>query len=282
MSQVLDYSLARPDPAAIAAAGYVGVMRYVAPAQDAPKVIYAPEYAALRAAGLQVGLNWEWYADRAREGAASGTADAQEALRQANALGYGGAIYFSVDYDAPPADQPAINAYFQACAQVIGLARLGCYAGYWPLSRLFDAGLIIYGWQTIAWSGGNRESRAHLYQTAQTAFNNGADVNDVLKDNWTGEVMAVPQGPFYKVTAGQNGVPASGNGVAAAMGLSWQDILAIPGQNPALANYDPTVPGLVGPGSFGQWILLPGFPLPAVPASAKLVIDSDSIRAVIA
>ena len=81
-----------------------------------------------------------------------------------------------------------------------------------------------------------------------------------------GAPVAVPQGPFYQVTAGQNGVPASGNAIAAAMGLTWADILAIPGQNPALAGYDPALPSLVGPGSFAQWILLPGFPPPIPPA----------------
>lgn len=187
--QALDYSLARPDPAAAIAAGYVGVLRYLAPTEDAPKVITAVEYENLRGHGLKVALNWEWYGNRAREGAAAGTADAQEALRQANELGYTGAIYFSVDYDAAPADQPAINAYFQACAAVIGLERLGAYAGYWPLSRLFDAGLIHYGWQTFAWSGGNREARAHLYQNGETVFDGGADVNDILKPDWTGGSM---------------------------------------------------------------------------------------------
>ena len=191
MSQVLDYSTARPVPADIVAAGYVGVVRYLAPAIDAPKVIYQPEYDALRAAGLQIALNWEWYGWRAREGASAGTADAQEALQQAEALGYTGAIYFSVDYDASEADQPAINAYFSACAEVIGLARLGAYGGYWPLSRLFDAELIRFGWQAIAWSGGNRESRAHLYQNGATAL--GGDVNDVLKNDWTGGNM-LPDG----------------------------------------------------------------------------------------
>ncbi len=196
MAQVLDYSVARPDPASIAAAGYVGVMRYVAPLPaDEAKVITAAEYENLLGHGLKVVLNWEWYDVRAREGAAAGTADAQEALRQANNLGYTGPIYFSVDWDAAESEQPQINAYFEACAQVIGLERLGAYAGYWPLKRLFDVGLIRYGWQTFAWSGGNREARAHLYQNGATAFSGGADVNDILQADWAGGAMSgVPQG----------------------------------------------------------------------------------------
>src|SRR5579863_5973584 len=127
MTRIIDYSLARPALGEILQHGYVGVMRYLAPAIDAPKVIYKAEYDALRAAGLLVGLNWEWYANRPLEGAAAGTADAQAALAQAEALGYTGPIYFSVDFDATPADQTPINAYFEACAGVIGKARLGAY-----------------------------------------------------------------------------------------------------------------------------------------------------------
>lgn len=186
MSRVLDYSVGRPDPRAIVAAGYEGVMRYLAPEQDAAKVIYAPEYASLQAVNLKIGLNWEWYAARAREGMAAGVADAQEALKQANALGYMGAIYFSVDYDAPESDQPAINEYFIACGHVLTLARVGAYGGYWVIKRLFDAGMITYGWQTVAWSGGNLDSRSHLHQVAFGVLEGDADANDVLKDDWLG------------------------------------------------------------------------------------------------
>ena len=202
VTAVLDYSVARPAPADIKSRGYVGVMRYVAPigaasgpafggADDSHKVIFQPEYNALYAQGLAVGLNWEWYTNRAREGASAGTQDATEALRQSNILGYTGALYFSIDYDAPPGDQPALNAYFQACAQVIGFTRLGCYGGYWPLSRLFTAGLISYGWQANAWSGTNRESRAHLLQTLTKDFSGQADIDTVLKPDWQG----LPPGP---------------------------------------------------------------------------------------
>lgn len=219
MSQVLDYSDARPTPQQIKAK-YIGVLRYVAPlgkqsgtafggADNSHKVITAAEYKALGAAGLTVVLNWEWYDVRPRGGAAAGIADAQEALRQANALGYTGPIYFSVDFDASEADQPAINAYIQACAQVIGKARLGAYGGYWPLKRLFDAGLITYGWQTLAWSGGQRESRAHLYQTGKQDLG-ACDINDVLKDNWSGGNVVSISGGWSAAKSAQYTVQPDG------------------------------------------------------------------------
>ncbi len=177
-------------------------MRYVAPigaasgtafggADDSAKVLFAPENAALHAAGLAVGLNWEWYTNRAREGTGAGHVDALETLRQSNLLSYQGALYFSIDYDAPEADQPALDAYFIACAQIVGLKRLGAYGGYWPLFRLFNAGLITYGWQALAWSGTNRESRAHLFQNGSAPTIPGTDVDLILKPDWNG----LPIGP---------------------------------------------------------------------------------------
>lgn len=185
MTQVVDYSWARPGGANIKKAGYLGVMRYLS-YDTTGKTIVPAEMAELKAAGLEVGLVWESTANRVAGGAANGILDAHESSKQANALGYTGPIYFAIDYDAPESDQPAINAYFQGVAVVIGHERTGGYGGYGPIKRLFDAGLIAVGWQTLAWSGGNREARCSLYQNGAQAFDNSADVNDVLKDNWNG------------------------------------------------------------------------------------------------
>ena len=80
------------------------------------------------------------------------------------------------------------------------------------------------------------------------------------------DTAMIPHGPFYKALGGQNGVPAEGNAIAAALGLTWQDVLSIPGQNPDLGKYDPNGPYLGGTAndpSYGVWMLLPGFPPPA-------------------
>ncbi len=182
MSQVLDYSFGRPDPHAIKSAGYVGVMRYLS--HDPAKNMTTAEAVALNSQGLRWGLVWESTGQTVKGGAVAGTSDATAAHAQAQSLNYQGPIYFAIDYDAPESDQPAINAYFEAVAQFIGLARTGVYSGYWPLKRLFDAGLVVVGWQTVAWSGSNKDPRISLYQNGAQAL--GADVNDVLKDNWGG------------------------------------------------------------------------------------------------
>ena len=89
--------------------------------------------------------------------------------------------------------------------------------------------------------------------------------------NQVGGTMT-PQGPFVSVTAGQNGVESSGNAIAAHFGLSWQDILAIPGQNPGLKNYDPSGPTLVGANNYGVTLLVPGY-TPVVQNQSKQIAD---------
>ena len=48
------------------------------------------------------------------------------------------------------------GVYFPVFIVFAGLALLLQLA----IKRLFDAGLITLGWQTVAWSGGQRDSRA--------------------------------------------------------------------------------------------------------------------------
>jgi hypothetical protein len=183
MAIVVDYSFGRPPLKDLKDAGVVGIMRYLS--YDSAKNLSVSELASIQALGIDVGIVWETTADRASKGSSAGSSDATEAIRQANALGLDCPIYFAVDFDATETQQLAINAYFSACSAIIGFDRMGAYAGYWPLKRLFDAHLIKYGWQTLAWSGGNRENRAHLYQNGQQLL--GTDVNEILKSDWNGQ-----------------------------------------------------------------------------------------------
>lgn len=176
----VDYSSGRPSPAALRAAGYTFACRYLAsanPAKNPLKALSKSEADGLRAGGIDLVSNWETVANGALKGHAQGVADATAAARLHAACGGppDRPIYFSVDFDASEAQQPAINAYFQGVASVIGLARTGAYGGYWVISRLFDAGLIRYGWQTYAWSGGHWDSRAQLRQVKNGITVGGAD-----------------------------------------------------------------------------------------------------------
>ncbi len=161
----VDYSWARPSPSGLKAAGYTFAARYLSHDTTGKNLTHA-EADALWAAGVDVVANWEDSSTAALNGFSQGASDATAADAQANADGIpsGRPIYFSVDFDATPGDETAINAYFDGVVSVIGLARAGAYGGYYVIQRLFDAGKIQWGWQTYAWSGGQWDARAQVRQ----------------------------------------------------------------------------------------------------------------------
>lgn len=187
MSDVgLDYAGRSPGAAAVKAAGYQFVARYLS--RYTSKVITKAEYDDMTNNGVGVVVVFEDYANQALKGYAQGVSDVQFALDQANGIGWPAdrPIYFAVDFDISDAQKPAVGEYFKGVASVIGIGRTGGYGGYWLVKYLFDSGLITYGWQAVAWSGGNREARAHLFQRLGGVTVNGTqcDVNDALKADY--------------------------------------------------------------------------------------------------
>jgi hypothetical protein len=179
--QAVDYSFARPNPADLAAAGYVGALRYLAPLPNT-KVITGDEVASLHANGLAIGFVWESGANRSSQGYAAGKSDAQAANLMADDLGVPDnvVIYFAVDYDADPS---AVEAYFQGARD--GSSRpTGGYGSFRVVEYLLDLSLIVKAWQTVAWSHGKKSNRAHLYQRADGTPPAGCDVNDVQSADW--------------------------------------------------------------------------------------------------
>ena len=160
----VDY-VSGPPVAALKAAGVTFVCRYLSYVNDLTKVklLTPAEARALSDAGISIVSNYEWYANRPLEGTTAGTQDATIAAEQHAACGGPASrpIYFSVDADVA-GEQCA--RYFQGVASVIGKARTGAYGSYRVLKYLFDTGLILWGWQTYAWSGGLWEPRAQLQQ----------------------------------------------------------------------------------------------------------------------
>ncbi len=174
----VDYAWGRPSTDALRGQGVAFACRYLSYDRTGKNLTF-DEAARLCAAGISVVSNWEYAAQAALKGHAQGAGDAAEADRQHRAAG-GPAdrpIYFSVDFDATPAQQAAINDYFDGVASVIGLHRTGAYGGYWVIKRLLDAGKITWAWQTYAWSGDNWDSRAHLRQVR-----NGVQIDRVDTD----------------------------------------------------------------------------------------------------
>jgi hypothetical protein len=173
----LDYAWSRPSsPQAMRAAGYTFAARYLS-YDTTGKNLTAGESHDLFTAGIDVVANWEWGASDALSGFSTGASEARDAAAQAAAAGMPAdrPIYFSVDFDAAPGDQDAIDQYFAGVASVIGVERTGAYGGYYVIQRLFDHGKIDWGWQTYAWSGGQWEPRAQLRQIQNGVTVAGAD-----------------------------------------------------------------------------------------------------------
>src|SRR5258708_1704277 len=171
MSFGLDY-VSGPPIKNMKAVGVSFVCRYLSEvnAETKVKLLTPNEAKALSQAGIALVSNYEWYANRALEGASAGAWDAGVASVQHAACG-GPAdrpIYFSVDIDT---NGGAVLAYFKSVASILGLHRTGAYGSFRVLKELFDAGAITWGWQTYAWSGGAWEPRAHIQQ-----YQNGVDM----------------------------------------------------------------------------------------------------------
>lgn len=149
----VDYAWNKPSVAALRGAGEVFVAQYFS--DDPSKNLTPARAAQLRAAGIEVVVVWEYTATAARGGFTAGQRDASDAEAQAKACGVDGIpIYWAVDYDAPPEDQPLIDSYSDGWASVLGDDRgRNAYGGYWPLSRLKAAGKAKRLWGTPAWSG---------------------------------------------------------------------------------------------------------------------------------
>lgn len=214
MTLGLDYSGGRPAGAAVFAAGYRFVARYLVNGLSGTRFnLTAAEAADMRSHGVDVVVVWErkiiGQPDRATEGASAGTADAKASDAQCNAVGLAGwPVYLAVDFDIPDyapasADPRAklgpVGDYLAAARDVLGIDRMGVYGGYWAVKRALDAGLVRWAWQTAAWSGGNVDPRVHLFQRLGTVTVGGVDCDvDEAKQAQFGQAVVV--GPATKGT----------------------------------------------------------------------------------
>lgn len=169
----------------IKSAGYDGALVYVSELRPGADFDFKPvtrEYAdSLRAAGLQVVScyqygkpGWPTPSDYTR-GYDGGVADAATALRLHGAAGGppSAPIFFSVDEDI---DLDTWNSlavqWFRGINSVLGAHRTGIYGHSRACAWAIEDGVVgasttpghWWAWQTRAWSGGEREPRAVLYQ----------------------------------------------------------------------------------------------------------------------
>lgn len=193
----------------IKSAGYDGVLVYVSELRPGANFDFKPvtrEYAdAVRAAGLQIVScyqygkpGWPTPSDYTR-GYDGGVSDAQTALRLHAAAGGPGSapIFFSVDEDIDVNTWKSVAVqWFRGINSVLGVDRTGIYGHAQACGWAIADGVIghstsaghRWAWQTKAWSRGEREPAAVLYQSVVVgASDPGAviggthvDVDDVL------------------------------------------------------------------------------------------------------
>jgi hypothetical protein len=179
MSKGLDYAGGRPSAAAIKAAGFDFVVRYLTPGGPGlpGKLLLPTEADDLRANGVDIAGNVELYANRMAEGFGSGVADATTGYNQHRACG-GPAnrpIYFSADWDVQPGQLPSVFEYLRGAAGVIGANNVGIYGGFRVVQAALAGGHAAWGWQTGAWSQGLECPTRHIHQ----------DINQVTVDGVT-------------------------------------------------------------------------------------------------
>ena len=187
MAEALDYSSGWPSPAAIKAAGYVGVVRYVGTPGHS-KNLTRTEAQAMAAAGVPIALVYESTAGWILGGFQAGAGAARAALADAAACGVTvRCVYFAADIDVTSAAQmAAIEKALDGAAGVLGRERVGVYGEADVIDACLGGGYAVWGWQTRAWSGGRLSDRAHLLQQIGYVYPGGvqADRNTVLRPDW--------------------------------------------------------------------------------------------------
>lgn len=211
--RLIDFTHRLVAPDQIKAAGFAGALVYVSELRPGADFDFKPVtrgYAdALRGAGLHVVScyqygkpGWPTPSDFTR-GYRGGVADAQTALRLHSAAGgpESAPIFFSIDegIDLDTWKTLAVQ-WLRGINSVLGVGRTGVYGHSGVCGWAIADGVIgrsttpghWWAWQTKAWSGGERESRAVLYQSVVvTASEPGVslggtnvDVDEVLAGDY--------------------------------------------------------------------------------------------------
>jgi peptidoglycan hydrolase-like protein with peptidoglycan-binding domain len=186
----VDYSFARPDLQMLKDRGHTFIARYLWKEKydDGVRInkgLSKAEYDAAEALGFKVAVIYEEDGKELNKGLDAGIRVANEAERFRNAQGLPSKpIYFNVDYDATDAEIPAILDALRGIAQVIGLERVGLYAGYKIVKAAFDAGVISFGMQTYAWSNGQWDSRAQLRQWSNGQYGGSVDFQYAMAEEF--------------------------------------------------------------------------------------------------
>lgn len=171
----------RIDPAALVAADCAVVFRYLSN-PGWPKNLTGAEARELLVSGRKIVLNYETTATFMLGGYSAGVTCARSARQQANQLGAPptAKIFYSADFDASSSQVSILMDFLRGAASVDGAALVGLYGGLRAVQAAASAGYAT--WQTIAWSGGQWDSRAAARQTGEQRIIGGreVDVNQII------------------------------------------------------------------------------------------------------
>lgn len=203
MATIIDYSGRPPSATSIKKAGHVGVIRYFSDSRPganfAGKPMRKAELDDMKANGLAVVACYQFGKENdadVRGGYAGGVKHAKRAEELIKEAGgdLKAPIFFAVDFniDLKFWNDVAVH-FFRGVASVIGLERTGIYGHSRVCSWAIEDKVIgrnsngrYWAWQTIAWSNGEREPQAVLYQDTFRKYIEGTevDVNQVLDSDY--------------------------------------------------------------------------------------------------
>jgi hypothetical protein len=137
------------------------------------------EIGALHAMGLSVVILAERFGDSALDGYGEGQSQAREA--DAMSFGWGlpadRPIYFAIDFDMQVSQRPAVRAFLDGCASIVGRDRVGVYGGIRTTEWAANNRYASWFYQTYAWSGTELGPAAHVYQYRNDQWLGGAQVD---------------------------------------------------------------------------------------------------------
>lgn len=157
MALVVDEAWDKADPVQLVSAGYSGIIGYVSQ-NTTGKNLSRADVDRAHAAGLAVGLVYEFDPYSATGGDHNGERDAHIALSHAMALQApeGMCLYAAIDYNARGPALDDVVSYAAGFGRVVNAAgfRSGVYGSYYACAAVHAAFPEDLLWQTYAWSDG--------------------------------------------------------------------------------------------------------------------------------
>lgn len=153
--------------------------------RNAGKALHRDEALAVNSWGIPIASNFEYSVGGVLGGASQGTKDATTALAEITEMGIPRRdVYFSADVDLSISQIPAVLAYGEAAAKVLGSKSLVHFYGEYDLIEAAGKAGFGAGWQCYAWSRGLWSKYAAVRQIRNHIFPDfDGDLNLAMADD---------------------------------------------------------------------------------------------------